>query len=143
MNCTEVFPIEDGDQIIDVAQGYFYTIVVTEQGYAYAVGHDKYRSYYESNLHARTPAYQIELPGRATKCWGTKANSVAFIEVEDAAGEKKYYSGVEFVDFYEGGVLQMLGRGRPQNRRYGEQAVREPYEPVKVPEGTVFKKIDG
>ena len=30
VNCTDVFPIEDGDQIIDVAAGNFNTVVVTE-----------------------------------------------------------------------------------------------------------------
>ena len=43
INCTEVFPIDDFDQIIDVAAGFFYTVVVTESGNAYAVGCDKSR----------------------------------------------------------------------------------------------------
>lgn len=38
IDCTDVFPIDEGDQIIDVAAGKHYTVVVTENGQAYAVG---------------------------------------------------------------------------------------------------------
>ena len=122
VDCTEVFPIEDGDQIVDVAAGYFYTIVVTEQGNAYAVGCDKYRSYYThiEGILDRKPAYQIELPGRAIKCWASKSSSNGYILVEEDSGQTKVYSGTEFVDQYECSILQLQGQGM-LDRRYGEQ----------------------
>lgn len=107
VECTDVFPIEDGDQIVDVAAGYFNTIVVTEQGNAYAVGCDKYRSYYThiEGILDRKPAYQIDLPGRAVKCWASKDSSVGWILVEEDSGLMKMYSGTEFVDQYENSIL--------------------------------------
>ena len=100
VDCTEVFPIEDGDQIIDVAAGFYMTVVVTEQGCAYAVGHDKYRSHYEhiDGVGDRKPAYQIELPGRALKAWCNLGSSNAWILVEEDSGATRMYSGTEFVD---------------------------------------------
>ena len=100
VDCTEVFPIEDGDQIIDVAAGFYMTVVVTEQGCAYAVGHDKYRSHYEhiDGVGDRKPAYQIELPGRALKVWCNLGSSNAWILVEEDSGATRMYSGTEFVD---------------------------------------------
>jgi alpha-tubulin suppressor-like RCC1 family protein len=103
VNCTDLFPVDDGDQIVDVAAGYFHTLAVTEGGSAYAVGLDKYRSYYThiEGILDRKPAYQIELPGRAVACWAHKTTSVAWFAVEDDAGGRKMYSGCEFVDHYE------------------------------------------
>ena len=43
VNCTDVFPTEAGDQIVDVAAGHFYTVVITESGAAYGVGTDRGR----------------------------------------------------------------------------------------------------
>ena len=92
---------------MDVAAGYFFTIVVTEQGLAYAVGCDKYRSYHThiQGIMDRKPAYQIELPGHAIKCWASKDSTNGFILVEEDSGMSKVYSGVEFVDQYENSVL--------------------------------------
>ena len=106
VNCTDVFPIDEGDQIVDVAAGFFFTVVVTEQGSAYAVGHDlakrSRRPRYMMNMpgqeeEKRRKAYKIELPGRALKCWGHKKMSYAFIQIEDQTdGCKKMFSGCEF-----------------------------------------------
>ena len=114
VDCTEVFPIEDGDQIVDVAAGYFYTVVVTEYGSAFAVGHDRARVDYsyeggEQVWQERRPAYQIDLPGRATKCWAHQHQSIAWIEVEEDSGGRKYYAGCEFVDHYCGEQMSMMG----------------------------------
>lgn len=88
---------------MDVASGYFNTVVVTEQGSAFMVGHCKYRSYYThiEGLSSRTPAWNLDLPGRAVKCWAHKNNSLAYVSVEDDAGVQTMYSGVDFVDQYE------------------------------------------
>jgi len=41
VECTDIFPIDD--KIVDVAQGGFVTIIVTESGSCWMVGHDKER----------------------------------------------------------------------------------------------------
>ena len=106
------------------------------------VGHCKNRSYYThiEGLSTRSPAWNLDLPGRAIKCWAHKNNSVAWVLVEDDAGVQKVYSGCDFVDHYENSILQLLGRGKfPQ--RYGEQDIRAAFAPMKFPESTTIKKI--
>jgi len=51
INCTNVFPIEDGDRIVDMCAGFFYTIVITEAGKAYAVGLESKRTKLRSRRH--------------------------------------------------------------------------------------------
>ena len=126
-----------------MAQAGFFTVVITESGSCFGVGHDKYRSYYGGEVEVRKPAYHIDLPGRATKCWATKANSVVYVEIEDDGGNKKMFSGCEFVDMYESSVIQLMGQGKPVNPRYGEQDIRAPFKQMKFPEGVTIKKIDG
>ena len=135
VDCTEVFPVEDGDKIVDVAAANFFTVVVTEQGLAYAVGHCRYRSHYAHipGLDARQPAYQLDLPGRATKCFGTKPYSMAFVQVEDDAGGKAVYAGHEFLSMYETRQIQFAGRDTSGDRRYGENDVRQPFTKIDFP----------
>ena len=70
-------------------------------------------------------------------------NSVVYVEIEDDGGNKKMFSGCEFVDMYESSVIQLLGQGKQANNRYGEQDIRAPFKQMKFPEGVTIKKIDG
>ena len=95
VNCTEVFPIDSGDQIIDVAAGKFMTIVVTDGGHAYAAGHDSYRSRESHNRYTNQvinqeymPAYKIEHTGQALKCWASTNSSICFLLVEQEDGTR-------------------------------------------------------
>ena len=83
VDVTDLFPIPDGEQIIDVAAGGFYLVVVTDGGDAYGVGYDRARGYWTQFEHCRTrkPAYKIEIEGcsKALRCWANKNNTCAFI----------------------------------------------------------------
>ena len=103
VNCTDVFPIDSGDQIIDVAAGKFMTIVVTESGHTYAVGRDTIRlreSYNRYNNQPieqdHRPAYKVEHPGHALKCWANTTQTICYLMVEDEEGSREILSGAEY-----------------------------------------------
>lgn len=117
ISCTDVFPIDEGDKIIDVAAGGYTTVVVTEQGNCWMSGYCKQRRCYGDNdetEHQIKPPYQIDLPGKALKCWTNKTSSHAYVLFEDESGAKKIYSGVEYLNHYDSDAMRLLGQGEMQ-----------------------------
>ena len=150
VNCTDVFPVSAGDKIVDMAAGYFYTVVVTEQGKAFAVGLEAKRTKLRSRSHPnqaseRKPAYEIKLPGKAIKCWANKWNSISYVQIVDDQGKKRVFSGCEFITARNRDHIQILCRGDNWRSEFTGPSIwldRPPYKEMRFPESVVIKKID-
>ena len=124
----------------------FFLVVITDAGEAYGLGYDRGRGYHTHLDHCkeRQPPYKIDIKGctKALRCWSMKNTSVVFILGEDSSGMKKTWSGSEFLDHYESGMIYAYGRGEFR-QNYGHTDNRAPFELMKVPDGIFFKKVAG
>ena len=85
---------------------------MTEQGEAWGAGHDWMRSIFAHKgpqYITREPAYKLEIPGRAIKCWANKYFAMGFVEVEDNEGHTRVFSGNEILQQNDLPLLKILG----------------------------------
>ena len=81
------------------------------------------------------------MPGKAINVWAHKGYSTVWVQIEDDSGATQMWSGCEFVNRYETGVIQSMAIGHLDE--CDENEIRQPFRQMKFPEQVTIVKVDG